>query len=180
MGKPRSQMDIEKQHKDSRRKKKTSWSRRGNNHADVPNLSKGQETHQEVKKTIHKHVPGSVPRDKNPLGRETLRIKLRDENSLKQETQNGVLKDRKSLRHEALKDTYVRNPTSSMNIEDRTLDENYHYTSSMAMKEFSDYFNSQDMTVMEFVETKEFFDYSVSNSMTSFHLVKELKKGQRT
>ena len=36
------------------------------------------------------------------------------------------------------------------------------------------------MTVMEFVETKEFFDYSVSNSMTSFHLVKELKKGQRT
>ena len=86
----------------------------------------------------------------------------------------------KSLRHEALKDTYVRNPTSSMNIEDRTLDENNHYTSSMTMKEFSYYFNHQDMTVMEFVGTKEFFDYSVSNSMTSFHLVKELKKGQRT
>ena len=67
-----------------------------------------------------------------------------------------------------------------MNIEDRTLDKNDHYTSSMTMKEFSDYFNSQDMTVMEFVGTKEFFDYSVSNSMTSFHLVKELKKGQRT
>ena len=64
----------------------------------------------------------------------------------------------------------------SMNIEDRTLDENDHYTSSMTMKEFSDYFNSQDMTVMEFVETKAFFDYSVSNSMTSFHLVNELKK----
>ena len=72
------------------------------------------------------------------------------------------------------------NPTSSMNIDDRTFDANDHYTSSMTMKEFSDYFNSQDMTVMEFVETKEFFDYSVSNSMTSFHLVKELKKGQRT
>ena len=67
-----------------------------------------------------------------------------------------------------------------MNIENRTLDENDHYTSSMTMKEFLDYFNSQDMTVMEFVGTKEFFDYSVSNSMTSFHLVKELKKGQRT
>ena len=67
-----------------------------------------------------------------------------------------------------------------MNIEDRTLDENDHYTSSMTMKEFLDYFNSQDMTVMEFVETKEFFDYSVSNSMTSFHLVNELKRGQRT
>ena len=67
-----------------------------------------------------------------------------------------------------------------MNIEDRTVDENYHYTSSMTMKEFSDYFNSQAMTVTEFVETKEFFDYSVSNSMTSYHLVNELKKGQRT
>ena len=41
-----------------------------------------------------------------------------------------------------------------MNIEDRTLDENYNYISSMTMKEFSDYFNSQDMTVMEFVGTK--------------------------
>ena len=109
-----------------------------------------------------------------------MRIRLRDENSLRQETQKGVLKDGKSLRHEALKDTYVRNPTSSMNIEDRTLDENDHYRSSMTMKEFSDYFNSQDMTVMEFVGTKEFFDYSVSNSMTSFHLVNEVKKGQRT
>ena len=67
-----------------------------------------------------------------------------------------------------------------MNIEDRVLDENDHYTSSMTMKEFSDYFNSQDMTVTEFVETKAFFDYSVSNTMTSFHLVNELKKGQRT
>ena len=179
MGKPRSQMNIEKQHKDSWRKTETSWSR-SNNQADVPKLSKGQETHQEVKKTIHKHVPGSVPRDKNSLGQETLRIKLRDENSHRQETQKGVLKDGKSLRHEALKDTHVTNPTSSMNIEDRTFDANDHYTSSMTMKEFSDYFNSQDMTVMEFVETKEFFDYSVSNSMTSFHLVKELKKGQRT
>ena len=179
MGKPRSQMDIEKPHKDSQRKTETSWSR-SNNQADVPKLSKGQETHQEVKKTIHKHVPGIVPRDENSLGQETLRIKLRDENSLRQETQKGVLKDGKSLRHEALKDTYIRNPTSSMNIEDRTLDENDHYTSSMTMKEFSDYFNSQDMTVMEFAGTKDFFDYSVSNSMTSFHLVKELKKGQRT
>ena len=180
MGKPRSQMDIEKQHKDSQRKTETSWSRRSNNQADVPKLSKGQETHQEVKKTIHKHVPGSVPRDENSLGQETLRMKLRDGNSLRQETQKGVLKDGKSLRHEALKDTYVGNPTSSMNIEDRTLDENDHYTSRMTMKEFSDYFISQDMTVMEFVGTKEFFDYSVSNSMTSFHLVNELKKGQRT
>ena len=180
MGKPRSQMDIKKQHKDSQRKTETSWSRRNSNQAGVPKLSKGQEIHQEVKKTIHKHVPGSVPRDENSLGQETLRVRLRDENSLRQETQQGVLKDGKSLRHEALKDLHVRNPTSSMNIEDRTLDENYHYTSSMTMKEFSDYFNSQDMTVMEFVETKEFFDYSVSNSMTSFHLVKELKKGQRT
>ena len=85
MGKPRSQMDIEKQHKDSRRKTETSWSR-SNNQADVPKLSKGQETHKEVKKTIHKHVPGSVPRDENSLGQETLRIKLRDENSLMQET----------------------------------------------------------------------------------------------
>ena len=67
-----------------------------------------------------------------------------------------------------------------MNTEDRTLDENDHYTSSMTMKEFLDYFNSQDMTVMEFVGTEEFFDYSVSNSMTSFHLVNELEKGQRT
>ena len=100
--------------------------------------------------------------------------------TLRQETQKGVLKDGKSLRHEALKDTYVRNPTSSMNIEDRTLDENNHYTSSMTMKEFSDYFNSQDMTVMEFVGTKAFLDFSVSNRVTSFHLVKELKKGQRT
>ena len=179
MGKERSQMDIEKQYKDSRRKTEISWSR-SNNQADVPKLSKGQETHQEVKKTIHKHVPGSVPRDENSLGQETLRIKLRDENSLRQETQNRVLKDGKSLRHEALKDTYVRNPTSSMNIEDRSLDGNDHYTSSMIMKEFSDYFNSQAMTVTEFVGTKEFFDYSVSNSMTSFHLVNELKKGQRT
>ena len=180
MGKPRSQMDIEKQHKDSRRKIETSWSRRSSNQADVLKLSKGQGTHQEVKKTIHKHVPRSVPRDENSLGQETLRIKLRDENSLRQETQKGVLKDGKSPRHEALKDTYVRNPTSSMNIEGRTLDENYHYTSNMTMKEFSDYFNSQDMTVMEFAGTKEFFDYSVSNSMTSFHLVKELKNGQWT
>ena len=179
MGKLRSQMDIEKQHKDSWRKTETSWSRR-NNQADVPKLRKGQETHQEVKKTIHKHVPGSVPRDKNSLGQETLRIKLRDENSLRQETQKEALKDGKTLRHEALKDTYVRNPTSSMNIEDRTLDENDHYTSSMTMKDFSDYFNSQDMTVTEFVETKAFFDYSVSNSMTSFHLVNKLKKGQMT
>ena len=179
MGKPRSQMDIEKQHKDSQRKTETSWSR-SNNQADVAKLSKGQETHQEVKKTIHKHAPGSIPRDENSLGQETLRIKLRDKNSLRQETQKGVLKDGKSLRHEALKDTYVRNPTSSMNIEDRTLDKNYHYTSSMTMKEFSDYFNSQAMTLTEFVETKEFFDYSVSNSMTSYHLVNELKKGQRT
>ena len=179
MGKPRSQMDIEKQNKDSQRKTETSWSR-SNNQPDVPKLSKGQKTHQEVKKTIHKHVPGSVPRDKNSLGQDTLRIKLRDENSLRQETQKGVLKDGKSLRHEALKDTSVRNPTCSMNIEDRTSDENDHYTSSMTMKEFLDYFNSQDMTVMEFVETKEFFDYSVSNSMTSFHLVNELKKDQRT
>ena len=70
--------------------------------------------------------------------------------------------------------------TSSMNIEDRTLNENYHYISSMTIVEFSDYFNTQDMTVMEFVKTKEFFDYSVSNNMTSFHLVNELKKGQRT
>ena len=180
MGEPRSQMDIEKQHKDSWRKTETSWSRRSNNQAGVPNLSKGQETHQEIKKTIHKHVPGSVSKDENSLGQETLRIKLRDENSLRQETQKGVLKDGKSLRHEALKDTYVRNPTSSMNIQDRTLNENYHYTSTMTMKEFSDYFNSQDMTETEFVETKEFFDYSVSNSMTSFHLFNELKKGQRT
>ena len=179
MGKERSQMDIEKQYKDSWRKTETSWSR-SNNQADVPKLSKGQKTHQEVKKTIHKHVPGSVPRDENSLGQETLRIKLRDENSLRQETQNRVLKDGKSLRHEALKDTYVRNPTSLMNIEDRTLDENDHYTSSMTMKEFSDYFNSQNMTVTEFIETKEFFDYSVSNSITSFNLVQELKKGQRT
>ena len=52
MGKPRSQMDIEKQHKDSQRKTETSWSR-SNNQADVPKLSKGQETHQEVRKTIH-------------------------------------------------------------------------------------------------------------------------------
>ena len=173
-------MDIEKQHKDSQRKTETSWSRRSSNQADVPKLSKGQETHQEVKKTIHKHVPGSVPRDENSLGQETLRIRLRDENSLRQETEKGILKDGKSLRHEVLKDTYVRNPTSSMNIEDRTLDENYHYRSSMTMKEFLDYFNSQAMTVTEFVETKEFFDYSVSNSMTSYHLVNELKKGQRT
>ena len=180
MGKPRSQMDIERQHKDSQRKTETSWSRRSSNQAGAPKLSKGQETHQEVKKTIHKHVPGSVPRDENSLGQETLRIRLRDENSLRQETQKGILKDGKSLRHEALKDTYVRNPTSSMNIEDRTLDENDHYMSSMTMKEFSNYFNSQDMTVMEFVGTKEFFDYSVSNSMTSFHLVNEVKKGQRT
>ena len=179
IGKERSQMDIEKQYKDSWRKTETSWSR-SNNQADVPKLSKGQETHQEVKKTIHKHVPGSVPRDENSLGQETLRIKLRDENSHRQKTQKGVLKDGKSLRHEALKDTHVTNPTSSMNIEDRTLDKNYHYTSSMTMKEFSDYFNSQDMTVTEFVETKEFFDYSVSNSMTSFNLVNELKKIQRT
>ena len=179
MGKPRIRVDIEKQHKDSRRKTETSWSG-SNNQADVPKLSKGQETHQEVKKTIHKHVPGNVPRDENSLGQETLRIKLRDKNSLRQEMQKGVLKDGKSLRHEALKDTYIRNPTSSMNIGDRTLDENYHYTSSMTMKEFSDYFNSQAMTVTDFVETKEFFDYSVSNSMTSYHLVNELKKGQRT
>ena len=179
MGKPRSQMDIEKQHKGSQRKTETSWSR-SNNQADVPKLSKGQETHQEVRKTIYKYVPGSVPRDLNSLGQETLRIKLRDKNSLRQETQKGVLKDGKSLRHEALKDTYVRNPTSSMNIGDSTFDENDHYTSSMTMKEFSDYFNSQDMTLTEFVETKAFFDYSVSNSMTSYHLVKELKKGQRT
>ena len=179
MGKPRSWMDIEKQHKDSQRKTETSWSG-SNNQADVPKLSKGQETHQEVKKTMHKHVPGSVPRDENSHGQETLRIKLRDENSLRQETQKGVLKDGKSLRHEALKDTYARNPTSSLNIEDMTLDESYHYTSSMTMKEFSDYFNSQYMTVTEFVGTKEFFDYSVSNSMTSFHLVNELKKDQRT
>ena len=48
------------------------------------------------------------------------------------------------------------------------------------MKEFLDYFNSQDKTVMEFVETKEFFDYSISNSMTIFHWVIELKGGQRT
>ena len=176
MGKPRSQTDIENQHKDSRRKTETSWSRRSNNQADVPKLSKGQE----LKKTIHKHVPESVPRDENSLGKETLRIKLRDKNSLRQETQKEALKDGKTLRHEALKDTYIRNPTSSMNIEDRTLDENDHYTSSMTMKDFSDYFNSQDMTVTEFVETKAFFDYSVSNSMTSFHLVNELKKGQRT
>ena len=173
-------MDIEKQHKDSRRKTETSWSRRSNNQAGIPKLSKGHETHQDVKKTIHKHVPGSAPRDENSLGQETLRIKLRDKNSLRQETQKGILKDGKSLRHKALKDMYVRNPTSSMNIEDRTLDENYHYTSSMTMKEFSDYFNSQDKTVTEFVGTKAFFDYSVSNSMTSFHLVNELKKGQRT
>ena len=179
MGKPRSRMDIEKQHKDSQRKTETSWSG-SNNQADVPKLSKGQETHQEVKKTIHKHVPGSVPRDENSHGQETLRIKLRDENSLRQETQKGVLKDGKSLRHEARKDTYARNPTSSLNIEDMTLDESYHYTSSMTMKEFSDYFNSKDMTVTEFVGTKVFFDYSVSNSMTSFHLVNELKKDQRT
>ena len=179
MRKPRSQMDIEKQHKDSWRKTETSWSR-SNNQADVPKLRKGQETHQEVKKTIHKHVPGSVAREENSLGQETLRIKLRDKHSLRQETQKGVLKDGKSLRHEALKDTYVGNPTSSMNIEEGTLDANYHYTSSMTMKEFSDYFNSQDMTVTEFVETKEFFDYSVSNSMTSYHLVNELKRGQRT
>ena len=176
MGKPRNQME---QDKDSQRKTETSWSR-SNNQADVPKLNKGQETHPEVKKTIHKHVPGSVPRDENSHGQETLRIKLRDENSLRQETQKGVLKDGKSLRHEALKDTYARNPTSSLNIEDMTLDESYHYTSSMTMKEFSDYFNSQDMTVTEFVGTKEFFDYSVSNSMTSFHLVNELKKDQRT
>ena len=179
MGKPRSQMIIEKQHKDSQRKTETSWSR-SSNQADIPKLSKGQETHQKVKKTIHKHVPGSVPRDKNSLGQETLRIKLRDENSLRQETQKGVLKDGKSLRYEALKDTYVGNPTSLMNIKDRTLDKNDHYTSSMTMKEFSDYFNSQDMTVMEFVGTKAFLDFSVSNRVTSFHLVKELKKGQRT
>ena len=178
MGKPRNQMNIEKQHKDSWRKTETSWSR-SNNQADVPKLSKGQETHQEVKKTIHKHVPGSVPRDKNSLGQETLRVKLRDKNSLRQETQKGVPKDGKSLIHGVLKDTYARNP-SSIKIEDRSLDENNHYTSSMTMKEFSDYFNSQDMTVTEFVETKEFFYYSVSNSMTSYHLVNELKKGQRT
>ena len=179
MGKLRCKMDIRKQHKDSWRKTETSWSRKSDNPADVPKLSKGQETHQEIKKTIHKHVPRSVPRDKNSLGQETLRIKLRNENSLRQETQKGLLKDGKSLRHEALKDTYVRNPTSSVNIEDRTLDET-HYTSSMTIKEFSDYFNSQDMTMTEFVGTKEFFDYSVSNGMTSFHLVNELKKGQRT
>ena len=83
MGKPRSQMDIEKQHEDSQRKIETSWSRRSNRQADVPKLRKGQETHQEVKKTIHKHVPGSVPRDKNSFGQETLRIKVRYENSLR-------------------------------------------------------------------------------------------------
>ena len=44
MGKPRSQMDIEKQHKHSRRKTESSWSR-SNNQADVPKLRKGQETH---------------------------------------------------------------------------------------------------------------------------------------
>ena len=103
-----------------------------------------------------------------------MRIKLRDKNSLRQKTQKGVLKDGKSLRHEVLKDTYVRNP----NIGDKTLDENYHYINSMTIKEFSDYFNSQDMTVMEFVETKAFFDFSVSDSMTSVHIVNELKKGQ--
>ena len=73
-------MDIRKQHKDSWRKTETSWSRKSDNPADVPKLSKGQETHQEIKKTIHKHVPRSVPRDKNSLGQETLRIKLRNEN----------------------------------------------------------------------------------------------------
>ena len=104
MGKPRSQMDIEKQHKDSQRKTEISWSR-SYNQADVPKLSKGQETHQEVNKTIHKHAPGTVPRDENSLGKETLRIKLRDESSLRQETQKGVLNDGKTLRHEALKDT---------------------------------------------------------------------------
>ena len=180
MGKPRRQMDIEKQHKDSQRKTETSWSRRSNNQADVPKLNKGQDTPHKMKKTIPKHTPGSVLRDENSLRHKTLRIKLRDENSLRQETQKGVLKDGKSLRHEPLKDTYVRNPTNSMNIGDKTLDENDHYTSSMTMKEFSDYFNSQDMTVMEFVGTKEFFNYSVSNSVTSFHLVNELKMGQRT
>ena len=180
MGKPRSQMDIEKQYKDSWRKTEISWSR-SNNQADVPKLSKGQETHQEVKKTVHKPALGSVLRDEKSLGQETSRTKLRDENSLRQKSQKGIWKDENSLRHEALlKDTYVRNPTNSMNIKDKTLDENYHYTSSMTIKEFLDYFNSQNMIMTEFSGTKEFFDYSVSNSMTSFHLVNELKRGQRT
>ena len=152
-------MDIQKKHKDSRSK---------------------TGTYQEVKKTVHKQALGSVPRDRNSLGQEILRTKLRDKNSLRQKSQKGIWKDENSLQHEALKDTYVRNYTILMNIGDKTLDENYHYTSSMTIKEFSNYFNSQDMTVTEFVETKEFFDYSVGNSMTSFYLVNELKRGQRT
>ena len=110
-GQLRSQTAIENQHHCI---ETSQW--RSNNEADDLRLTKGHATYHEVKRIIHKHTPGSFLRDKNSLGQEILKIMLRDENSLRQQTQKGVLKDGKSLRYEALKETYVRNPTSSMNI----------------------------------------------------------------
>ena len=178
MRKTRSQVDIEKLHTDSQRKTKTSLPR-SHNQANVPKLNNFLVTHYEVKETVDKQTLGSFPRDKNSLGQKTLRTKLRDENSLGQKAQKGILRDEKSFRHIVPDDSLNKNPTNSWHREDKTLDENYHYTNRMTMEEFLDYFNSQDMTVLEFMETEEFWEYCISNSMTGFNLVNELKRDPR-
>ena len=62
----------------------------------------------------------------------------------------------------------------------KTSNETCEYKNSMTLKEFLDYFNKQDLPVIEFMETKEFIDYCDNNNMTTLGLVNELKRDPRT
>ena len=62
----------------------------------------------------------------------------------------------------------------------KTSDETCEYKNSMTLKEFLDYFNKQDLPVIDFMRTNEFKDYSDSNNMTTLRLVNELRSDPRT
>ena len=116
--------------------------------------------------------------DGSSVGQKTQKTVLIGQNGLKQKIPKTVLKDKNSLRQKIQKET--GNHTNLVNRKNKTSYEAYAYRNSMTLKEFLDYFEKQDMTVMDFMDTKEFMDYSDSNNITILGLVNELNRDPRT
>ena len=116
--------------------------------------------------------------DDSSVGQKTQKTVLIGENGLKQKIPKTVLKDENSLRQKIQKE--AEDCTNLVNRKNNTSNETYHYQSSITLNEFLDYFTKQEMTVMDFMETKEFVDYCDSNNMTILGLVNELKRDPRT
>ena len=210
LGEPRRKIDIQEQHKGSHRKTTSSSGRSNHRddvpklngvketHHKLKKAGDKQTSGsipREEYSLGHK-VHKAVLRDEESFRQKTQKVTQMDESSLKQKRQKAaprdeyyfgqktpkaVLRDENSLNQNTQKEALIghKDPPNLVNMKNKT-SESDDGGDRMTLKEFLDYFNKQDMTVIDFMETKEFMDYCDSNNMTTLWLVNELRSDPRT